>query len=123
MVFDRTTIFVRSFNADPRSVTLKTEMGLLVESETLANAVADSIENDIAAGNSWQVILKDDNKFERITVEDLVGQAAQEGAHTGRFVTLVNADLAAVVLRQGRGRLLQRDAPVQVVARWRKARL
>ena len=44
-------------------------MGLLVESEALANAVADSIENDIAAGNSWQVVLKDDGKLEWIAVE------------------------------------------------------
>ena len=36
----------------------------------LANAVADSIENDIAAGNSWQVILKEDGKVEWITVVD-----------------------------------------------------
>ena len=69
-VFDRTVTFVGSFNLDPRSVNLNTEIGLLVESEALANAVADSIENDIAAGNSWQVILKDDGKVEWITVVD-----------------------------------------------------
>jgi putative cardiolipin synthase len=69
-VFDRKITFVGSFNVDPRSVNLNTEIGLLVESEALANAVADSIENDIAAGNSWQVILKDDGKVEWITVVD-----------------------------------------------------
>ncbi len=69
-VFDRKITFVGSFNVDPRSVNLNTEIGLLVESEALANAVADSIENDIAAGNSWQVILKDDGKLEWITVVD-----------------------------------------------------
>jgi hypothetical protein len=51
-------------------VNLNTEMGLLVESVALANAVADSIENDIAPGNSWQVVLKDDGKFEWITLEN-----------------------------------------------------
>jgi putative cardiolipin synthase len=71
-VFDRKITFVGSFNVDPRSVNLNTEMGLLVESEALANAVADSIENDIAAGNSWQVVLKDDGKLEWITVENSV---------------------------------------------------
>jgi hypothetical protein len=45
-------------------------MGLLVESEALGRAVAQSIENDIAAGNSWQVILKDDGKVAWVTVED-----------------------------------------------------
>ncbi|MBW2577513.1 MAG: phospholipase D family protein [Deltaproteobacteria bacterium] len=68
-VFDRKITFVGSFNVDPRSVNLNTEMGLLVESEALANAVAASIENDIAAGNSWQVILKDDDKLAWIAVE------------------------------------------------------
>jgi putative cardiolipin synthase len=62
-VFDRKVAFVGSFNLDPRSVNLNTEMGLLVESETLANAVADSIENDIAAGNSWQVIVANDGEL------------------------------------------------------------
>jgi putative cardiolipin synthase len=69
-VFDRKIAFVGSFNLDPRSVNLNTEMGLLVESEALANAVADSIENDIAAGNSWRVVLKGDGEFEWITVEN-----------------------------------------------------
>ena len=69
-VFDRKIAFVGSFNLDPRSVNLNTEMGLLVESEALADAVADSIENDIAAGNSWQVVLKDDDKLAWITTEN-----------------------------------------------------
>jgi putative cardiolipin synthase len=70
MVFDRKHTFVGSFNLDPRSENLNTEMGLLVESEALAKAVKESIENDIAAGNSWQVILKEDGSVEWITVED-----------------------------------------------------
>jgi len=70
MVFDRRITFVGSFNLDPRSVDLNSEMGLLVESEGLANAVADSIERDIAAGNSWQVILNDEGAQEWLTVED-----------------------------------------------------
>jgi putative cardiolipin synthase len=57
MVFDRKISFVGSFNLDPRSVNLNTETGLLVESETLSDVIATSIENDIAAGNSWQVTM------------------------------------------------------------------
>lgn len=70
MVFDSRHTFVGSFNLDPRSMNLNTEMGLLVESETLAQAVKQSIENDIAAGNSWQVIKKGDGAVEWITVEN-----------------------------------------------------
>jgi putative cardiolipin synthase len=69
MVFDRRYVFVGSFNLDPRSIDLNTEMGLMVESEALARAVAESVENDIAAGSSWQVILKDDGNVGWVTIE------------------------------------------------------
>jgi len=52
MVFDRKVTFVGSFNLDPRSVDLNSEMGFLVESPSLAEAVASSIENDIAPGRA-----------------------------------------------------------------------
>ena len=45
-------------------------MGFLVESPTLAQAVAASIENDIAPGNSWQVIMQDDGHVAWITTEN-----------------------------------------------------
>ena len=40
---DRARMFVGSFNLDPRSLYLNTEMGMAVESEELAGAMADSI--------------------------------------------------------------------------------
>lgn len=70
MVFDRMHTFVGSFNLDPRSVNLNSEMGLLVDSPALAQAVADSIENDIAPGNSWQVVRQADGKITWITTEN-----------------------------------------------------
>jgi putative cardiolipin synthase len=69
-VFDRKVTFVGSFNLDPRSVNLNTEMGLLVESEALARQVAESIENDMAGGNSWQVVENDRGKLSWLTVQD-----------------------------------------------------
>ena len=97
MVFDRKFTFVGSFNLDPRSVNLNTEMGLLVESETLANAVAESIENDIAAGNSWQVIMKDDGKVEWVTVENGVITAETETEPMISAAQRIEADALAVV--------------------------
>jgi phosphatidylserine/phosphatidylglycerophosphate/cardiolipin synthase-like enzyme len=96
-VFDRKITFIGSFNVDPRSVNLNTEMGLLVESEALANAVADSIENDIAAGNSWQVVVKDDGKFEWITVENgvITGEADEEPMTSA--VRRAEAEVLAIV--------------------------
>ena len=58
-VYDRRTVFVGSFNLDPRSENLNTEIGLLVESPELGRAVAESILNDMSPGNAWQVRLND----------------------------------------------------------------
>ncbi|MDF7806614.1 phospholipase D family protein [Pontiellaceae bacterium B12219] len=70
MVFDRRNVFVGSFNLDPRSVDLNTEMGLLVESEGLGEAVAASIENDMAPGNSWRVQFDSSGKTKWVTLQD-----------------------------------------------------
>jgi len=70
MVFDRKVVFVGTFNLDPRSIHLNTEMGLLVESEGLGRAVAESIENDIAPGNSWRVVLNNDGRTQWVTLQD-----------------------------------------------------
>jgi putative cardiolipin synthase len=70
MVFDRKNVFVGSFNLDPRSVDLNTEMGLLVESEGLGAAVAASIENDMAPGNSWRVQFDPTGKTKWVTLQD-----------------------------------------------------
>ena len=96
-VFDRKITFVGSFNVDPRSVNLNTEMGLLVESEALANAVADSIENDIAAGNSWEVVLKEHGKLEWITVEKGVITAETSEEPMTSIVRRAEAEALAIV--------------------------
>ena len=69
-VYDRKVVFVGSFNLDPRSENLNTEIGILVESEELSNAVADSMLNDMSAGNAWRVRLNDNGDTEWVTVID-----------------------------------------------------
>jgi putative cardiolipin synthase len=69
-VYDRRTVFVGSFNLDPRSENLNTEIGFLVESEELGNAVADSILNDMGPGNAWLVRLSDAGGTEWVTVRN-----------------------------------------------------
>jgi putative cardiolipin synthase len=44
LVFDRQTLFVGSLNLTPRSSSLNTEMGLVMEIPTLAEAVASAFE-------------------------------------------------------------------------------
>ena len=55
MVIDRRVVFVGSFNMDPRSTHLNTEMGVLVDSPELAAEVAAVIERDMDPHNSWTV--------------------------------------------------------------------
>jgi len=54
MVIDDKILFIGTFNLDPRSANLNTEVGMLVESVELAQQVTASIERDMAPGNSWQ---------------------------------------------------------------------
>ena len=54
MVIDDEIVFVGTFNLDPRSANLNTEVGMLVKSEELARQVSQSIERDMTPGNSWQ---------------------------------------------------------------------
>ena len=54
MVIDNKTIFIGTFNLDPRSANLNTEVGVLINSDELARQLTDSIERDILPVNSWQ---------------------------------------------------------------------
>ena len=55
VVFDREKVFVGTFNLDPRSAYLNTEIGVLVESPELAGQVAGYIDTGMKVGNSWNV--------------------------------------------------------------------
>ena len=54
MVVDGKVIYIGTFNLDPRSANLNTEVGVLVDSAELARQLTASIERDIAPENSWQ---------------------------------------------------------------------
>jgi putative cardiolipin synthase len=58
---DRQRAFVGSFNLDPRSVTLNTEMGFVIESPALAGAISDALDQRVDAG-AYQVRLRTDGK-------------------------------------------------------------
>ena len=59
MVIDDDLMFIGTFNLDPRSDNLNTEVGVLVESERLAGELTQSIERDIRPENSWQTTVDD----------------------------------------------------------------
>ena len=67
-VFDRNVVFIGSYNLDPRSQNLNTEIGFLVTSDALGQAVANSILGDMSPGNSWQVRQNDKGQIEWVTI-------------------------------------------------------
>ena len=53
MVVDAKIVYIGTFNIDPRSENLNTEVGAIIHDTALARAVEASIETDMAPGNSW----------------------------------------------------------------------
>ncbi|HEX5773673.1 MAG TPA: phospholipase D family protein [Geomobilimonas sp.] len=53
MVIDGETLFVGTFNFDPRSANLNTEAGVLVANPKLAGEVERNIQRDMSPENSW----------------------------------------------------------------------
>lgn len=52
-------MFIGSFNFDPRSANLNTEMGFVIHSPALAKQMAQAFENQIA-DSAYQVVLQED---------------------------------------------------------------
>src|SRR4249919_3377230 len=58
---DRRRAFIGSFNFDPRSVWINTEMGLVIDSPTLAGKISDALDQRVAGG-AYEVQLRADGK-------------------------------------------------------------
>jgi cardiolipin synthase C len=63
MVIDSKTVYIGTFNFDPRSENLNTEVGVIIHDEALARAVEASIETDMAPGNSWNAATDDPDQL------------------------------------------------------------
>ena len=74
---DRERIFVGSFNFDPRSARLNTEMGVVVESAALATRLSEALDRDMA-NVAYQVRLSSDYGLEWI--EGDVRHTSEPGA-------------------------------------------
>jgi putative cardiolipin synthase len=53
MVIDRTAVFIGTYNLDPRSENLNTEVGVIIRDPAQATRVATAIETDMLPANSW----------------------------------------------------------------------
>jgi phosphatidylserine/phosphatidylglycerophosphate/cardiolipin synthase-like enzyme len=54
-IFDGQIAWIGSFNLDPRSKNLNTEVGLVIYDEKVAAALTDDIARDMAPPNSWTI--------------------------------------------------------------------
>ncbi|HET9700865.1 MAG TPA: phospholipase D family protein [Burkholderiales bacterium] len=59
LVVDSKTVYIGTFNFDPRSENLNTEVGVIIHDEGLARAVEAAIETDMAPANSWDAARDD----------------------------------------------------------------
>lgn len=62
LVVDGETLFIGTFNLDPRSANLNTEVGVLVDSPAVASQVEAAILRDMAPDNSWDPSVEDPDK-------------------------------------------------------------
>ena len=70
LVFDRESLFIGSFNLDPRSAGINTEAGLYVESPVLAKRVIAYMDEGVLPENSYRVMPDEGGDLVWITRED-----------------------------------------------------
>lgn len=63
MVVDGKIAYIGSFNFDPRSEKLNTEVGVLVHNPQLAKQIAKTIRQDMQVGNSWNAKSDDPDQY------------------------------------------------------------
>ncbi len=63
LVVDRAVVFVGTYNLDPRSENLNTEMGVVIRNADQAATVAAAIETDMLSGNSWSAASDKPDRF------------------------------------------------------------
>jgi len=70
IVFDRESVFIGSYNLDPRSSSINTEAGLYVESPELAGQVAAYLDEGVRPENSYRVLLDENGDLYWVTEID-----------------------------------------------------
>jgi putative cardiolipin synthase len=70
VVFDRESLFIGSYNLDPRAAEINTEAGVYVESPELAQQVVAYMDEGVLPENSYRVELDDGGNLVWITEKD-----------------------------------------------------
>lgn len=63
MVVDQQHAYIGTFNFDPRSENLNTEVGVIIHSPELATQLAAAIRQDMQVGNSWNAKSDDPDQY------------------------------------------------------------
>lgn len=84
IVFDRRIAWIGTFNLDPRSVHLNTEIVVIIQSERFARQMAEAINADFSPERSWRVHFVDGHEEDHPSRERIV----LTGDAGGRQVTL-----------------------------------
>lgn len=67
MVVDSRVVYIGTYNFDPRSENLNTEVGVVIHNEALAQAVEQAIETDMLPGNSWDAAKDNPDRHASLT--------------------------------------------------------
>ena len=63
MVIDSETVYIGTYNLDPRSENLNTEVGVIVRNKQIAKKVEQLIQTDMGPANSWNALYDDPDSF------------------------------------------------------------
>ncbi len=61
LVFDRESVFIGSFNLDPRSRSINTEIGVMIDSPTIADQLGEFLDEGVSPGSAYHVTLDEDD--------------------------------------------------------------
>ncbi len=63
MVIDSETVYIGTYNLDPRSENLNTEVGVIVRNKQIAKKVEQLIQTDMGPANSWNALYDEPDSF------------------------------------------------------------
>ncbi|MEE8311913.1 MAG: phospholipase D family protein, partial [Candidatus Binatia bacterium] len=59
VVFDRESVFIGSYNLDPRSAYINTEIGVMIDSPELAGKVGEFMDGGVVPANAYRLVIED----------------------------------------------------------------
>ncbi|HWT81686.1 MAG TPA: phospholipase D-like domain-containing protein, partial [Candidatus Methylomirabilis sp.] len=84
IVFDRKSVFIGSFNLDPRSSTLNTEIGVMIDSPEIASQAAKIMDEGVLPGSAYHVTLDSDGRL--VWTDETNGEKVQYDTEPGTSV-------------------------------------